>query len=74
MTDATPADLGVRVVVRHALPEGGASDVLGYLRAWENGVIVLETRRGEVGVDEARVLAVKRIPEPPAPTRRGPLQ
>lgn len=74
MTDATPADLGVRVVVRHALPEGGATDVLGYLVSWVDGVIVLETRRGPVQVAEAAVQAVKRIPEPPVPMKRGPRQ
>jgi hypothetical protein len=70
VTDATPADIGVRVVVRHRLPEGGVTDVLGHLRAWADGELVIESRTGDVRVAEATVLAVKQIP--PAPQRRRP--
>lgn len=68
MTDVSAADVGARVVVRHALPAGGATDVLGELVAWADGVLTIASRTGEVQVEQSALLAVKRIP--PAPPRR----
>jgi len=64
----TAADVGRRVVVRHALPDGRATDVLGRLESWAGGVLVV--RRGDgslVTVPERAVLAAK--PVPPGPVR-----
>ena len=62
-----PADVGGRVVVRHALREGGHSDLLGELVAWSGGVVRLVDRHGtEHEVAEDDVVAAKRIPPPPA--------
>lgn len=63
MTDVSPADVGARIVARHALPEGGATDVLGHLRSWEGGVLLVQTRVGDVRVPEDSLLALKRVPE-----------
>ena len=64
--DVSPADVGVRVSLRRNLPEGGLGDVLGVLSAWSDGVLRIQRRDGsDVDVDEAAVVAVKRIPPPP---------
>lgn len=66
---AGPSDLGERLVVRRALPDGRLTDVLGLLERWADGVLALRTRTGEVvEVPEAAVVAAKRVP--PAPARR----
>ena len=68
VTDVSPADVGARVVLRHALPGGGATDVLGELLSWADGVLEVQTRSGPVRVPEGALLAAKRVP--PAPPRR----
>ena len=67
--DVGPGDVGVRVSLRRRLPEGGFADVLGVVRRWSDGVVEVERRDGSVAVvDEAHVVAAKRVP--PAPPRR----
>ena len=61
--------VGRRVVVRHRLPDGSASDALGELLAADEQRIVVATRRGDVEVERTAVLAAKAVP--PAPERRG---
>jgi hypothetical protein len=66
--DVGPGDSGIRVTVRRRLPEGGLGDVLGQLLSWSDGRLVVERRDGSrVTVDEADVVAAKRVP--PAPQR-----
>jgi len=60
--------VGRRVVVRHRLPDGSASDALGDLVAADEQRLVVATRRGEVVVQRSAVLAAKGVP--PAPPRR----
>ncbi|MGL4744995.1 MAG: GNAT family N-acetyltransferase [Dermatophilaceae bacterium] len=68
--------LGARVVIRSRLPAPdpatGATrtDVVGILVATDDARMTLATRRGEVTVARADVVAVKEVP--PAPSRRGP--
>ncbi|WP_432564590.1 GNAT family N-acetyltransferase [Kineococcus sp. SYSU DK003] len=79
MADVTPArprshvvrelEVGSRVVVRHRLPDGSASDALGDLVGADAVTLRIATRRGEVSVARADVLAAK--PVPPPPVRRG---
>jgi GNAT superfamily N-acetyltransferase len=53
------------------LPGGGYADVLGDLVAWADGRLVVRIRSGDqVTVEEATVVAGKRVPPPPA--RRAP--
>lgn len=67
----TPDDVGARVVVRRALPEGGQGDVLGELVSWSGEVLTVRTRGGElVPISAGAVLAGKRVPPPPV--RRAP--
>jgi hypothetical protein len=66
----TTVAIGRRVVARYRIP-GGFTDALGYLRSRDGRSCVIETRRGEVTVPLADVVAAKTVPEPPA--RRAPM-
>jgi GNAT superfamily N-acetyltransferase len=67
-----PDDVGRRVVLRHRLPDGRATDVLGELVAWDAsaGFARVATTKGEVTVPLSDLLMGRPIPAPPA--RRGP--
>ena len=70
MSDWSQWPVGVRVVVRRKLVEGGWSDVLGELvRRDETGVLI-RSRWGDVEV-RADEIAIGKI-VPPAPPRRPP--
>ncbi|MDX6226689.1 MAG: N-acetylglutamate synthase [Frankiales bacterium] len=69
----TAADVGERVMLRYALPEGDEparsdpdeptlTDVVGDLVAWSRGVLRISTRTGVVDVAESAVVAAKRVP------------
>lgn len=63
--------LGTRIVARHRLPDGRATDALGYLRDRDADRIVVQTRRGLESVELATVIAAKEVPPPPAPRPRA---
>lgn len=68
-----PSDVGARVSVRsriEAAPgQPTATDAVGVLRSWAEGVLVVERRDGtRARVAEADLLAGRRIP--PEPIRR----
>jgi hypothetical protein len=65
------ARIGSRIVARHLLPDGRATDALGFLRSRDAEHIVVETRRGLETVPLANVVAAKEVPPPPAPRPRG---
>ena len=59
----TPADVGSRVTLRRAVPDG-VSDVLGELLSWTSGVLSVRRRDGSVVVvDEADLVAARVVPE-----------
>jgi len=62
--------VGSRVVLRLRTEAGGFRDVLGDLLAADDGRLRVRTRRGEVEVAAADVVAGK--PVPPPPTRAAP--
>jgi hypothetical protein len=62
--------IGTRIVARYLLPDGRATDALGYLRSRDADLIVVETRRGLETVVLAAVIAAKEVPPPPAPRPR----
>jgi hypothetical protein len=65
--DAGPGDVGVRVSLRRALPEGGYGDVLGVVVSWDDDEVSIERRDGSVvTVANGDVVAAKRVPPPPA--------
>ncbi len=66
------APIGMRVVVRHLLDDGRATDALGYLRSRDADHVVVETKRGRETVLLATVIAAKEVPPPPAPRMRRP--
>jgi len=62
-------DVGRRVVVRHRLPDGLATDTLGQLLALDAAGLVVRRADGvEVSVRSADVVAAR--PVPAAPSRR----
>ena len=63
---AGPGDVGARVVLRHRLPDGGLTDVLGHVERWSDGTVQVRTRTGTTVVAAADLVAAKRVPEPPA--------
>ncbi|MFX4272574.1 hypothetical protein ACQBAR_05275 [Propionibacteriaceae bacterium Y1685] len=65
-----PEDLGKRVVVRHRLPDGRGTDVLGELIAADEDVLVVRDRHGtDHRIAQTAIIAGK--PIPPAPPRRA---
>jgi GNAT superfamily N-acetyltransferase len=70
VTEQWQARVGQRVVVRHRLPDGSATDVVGELLRADDGVLVVAGRQGEVSVAVADVVAGKVVP--PRPTRPAP--
>jgi GNAT superfamily N-acetyltransferase len=66
--------VGRRVVLRHLLPDGRATDVLGELLSWgdPDGYARVATTAGEVAVPLADILMGKPVPPAPAPRRPRP--
>ena len=60
-----PDDVGHRVVVRHQLPDGRYSDLLGELLAWDAEVVVRDRHGVEHTVRRGAVALAKRVPPPP---------
>ncbi|MGH4034616.1 GNAT family N-acetyltransferase [Actinomycetota bacterium Odt1-20B] len=72
----TPSDVGKRVSVRRryepATTDGTFTDTVGVLTSWDNGVVVITRRNGEiVRIAEHTLVAGKVVPAAPA-RRRGP--
>ena len=63
--------IGSRIVARHLLADGRATDALGYLRMRDADSVVVETARGLETVPLATVIAAKEVPPPPAPRPRA---
>lgn len=61
---------GMRVVIRHRLPDGLATDALGYLHTSNDTHCVVATKRGLETIELAAVIAAKEVPPPPAPRPR----
>jgi len=61
---------GTRVVIRYALPDGQATDALGYLSGSDDVACVVATSRGLVTVTYSTVIAAKEVPPPPEPRLR----
>jgi N-acetylglutamate synthase len=70
MTEQWQARVSQRVVVRHLLPDGSATDVVGELLRADAGLLVVAGPRGEVSVAAADVVAGKVVP--PRPSRPAP--
>lgn len=72
----TPAEFlksttsGTRIVVRHLIDDGRATDSLGYFHLADDTHCVVATKRGLETIELERVIAAKEIPPPPAPRPR----
>jgi GNAT superfamily N-acetyltransferase len=64
-----PHVVGVRVVVRHRLPDGRATDTLGICTQWRESSLVVDSDAGPVEIALADVVAGK--PVPPRPSVRA---
>lgn len=69
-----PEDVGERVSIRRRIPAGPGepqhSDVVGYLRSWQDGSLIVERRDGSaVTIAEADLVAARTVPPPPTPPR-----
>lgn len=63
-----PHVVGQRVVVRHLLPDGRATDVLGVCTSWGPATVMIRSDRGPVEVAIADIVTGK--PVPPRPSVR----
>ena len=64
--DVGPGDAGVRVSLRHRIPGGGLTDVLGQLESWTAETVLVRDRHGVLHtVAAGDVVAAKRVPPPP---------
>ncbi len=61
---------GRRVVVRHLLPTGQATDALGELLSADAETVVVDGKRGVERIAVADIVAAKEVPPPPAPRPR----
>ncbi len=61
---------GTRVTVRYLLPDGRATDALGYLLSIDDTHCVVDTKRGNDRIALQRIIAAKAVPPPPAPRPR----
>ncbi len=67
-----PHVVGQRIVVRHLLPDGRATDVLGVCTAWGDGVLTIESLRGPVTVAVADIVTGKPVPPRASVRQRVP--
>lgn len=67
MIDLTRTPAGTRVVVRHLLDDGRATDALGWVHASDATHVVVATKRGLQTIAIVNVIAAKEVPPPPAP-------
>ncbi|WP_090711365.1 hypothetical protein [Mycetocola miduiensis] len=64
---------GTRVVVRHQLPDGQATDALGWFLRADDTHCAIATKRGLETIAFSAVIAAKEVPPPPPPrSRRRP--
>lgn len=61
---------GTRVVVRHRLPDGMATDALGWVHVSDATHCVIATKRGLETIEIAKIIAAKEVPPPPPPRNR----
>src|SRR5689334_2289574 len=57
-----PHVVGVRVVVRHRLPDGRATDTLGICTSWGDSTLVVDSDSGPVEIAHADVVTGKPVP------------
>lgn len=58
---------GTRVVIRYSIPDGRATDAVGWLHVSDATHVVVATKRGLETIALADVLLAKEVPPPPPP-------
>lgn len=56
---------GTRVVIRYTIPDGRATDAVGWLHVSDATHVVVATKRGLETIALADVLLAKEVPPPP---------
>jgi hypothetical protein len=59
------APMGMRVVIRYRLPDGMATDVIGFVSASDETHVAVASMRGMESVALDTVIAAKEVPPPP---------
>ncbi|UUZ60183.1 hypothetical protein [Nocardioides sp. B-3] len=67
-----PHVVGTRIVVRHLLPDGRATDVLGVCTAWADGLVTIDSLRGPVRIAVADIVTGKPVPPRASVRQRVP--
>lgn len=67
-----PFAAGTRVVVRYRLPDGMATDALGWVHVSDATHCVIATKRGLETIELATIIAAKEVPPPPPPRQPRP--
>lgn len=62
---------GTRVVVRHQLANGQATDAVGWFLRADDTHCAVATKRGLETIAFSAVIAAKEVPPPPEPRRRA---
>lgn len=70
MVSSFPFGSGTRVVVRHRLADGRATDALGWVHLSDETHCVIATTRGLETIALADIVAAKEVPPPPPPRPR----
>lgn len=60
---------GTRVVIRYGLPDGRATDAVGWVHVADGTHVVVATKRGLETIAIADIILTKPVPPPPEPRR-----
>ena len=66
-----PYASGTRVSIRYLLPDGMATDAVGWVNLSDATHVVVATKRGLETIELATIVAMKEVPPPPPPRPRG---
>lgn len=72
MVTGFPFAAGTRVVVRHRLPDGMATDAVGWVHVSDATHCVIATKRGLETIELSTIIAAKEVPPPPPPRHPRP--
>lgn len=62
---------GTRVSIRYLLPDGMATDAVGWVHVSDATHVVVATKRGLETIELATIVAAKEVPPPPPPRSRA---
>lgn len=65
-----PFPSGTRVSIRRLLPDGMATDTVGWVHVADDTHVVVAGKRGLETIELAAIIAAKEVPPPPPPRER----